>query len=56
VGIQIADLIAYEARRALSAIILDDETRGIRDQWMQLMHAKMPVGSDGSMRPFGMKR
>ena len=44
VGIQIADLIAYEMRRALTAAIHNDETRGIRDQMMQLMNAQMPGG------------
>ena len=44
VGIQVADLIAYEMRRALTAIILDDEEKGIRDRWMQLMRSKMPGG------------
>ncbi len=31
VGIQMADLIAYEMRKALTAVILNDETRGIWD-------------------------
>ena len=44
VGLQIADLIAYEMRKALTAVILDDEVRGIRDQWMELMNARMPSG------------
>lgn len=44
VGLQIADLIAYEARKAITAVILDDRERGIRDQWMQLMDAQMPGG------------
>jgi hypothetical protein len=44
VGLQIADLIAYEMRKALTAVILNDEARGIRDQWMQLMDATMPGG------------
>jgi hypothetical protein len=44
VGIQIADLIAYEMRKALTAVVLNDEARGIRDQMMQLMNAKMPGG------------
>jgi len=44
VGIQIADLVAYELRKALTAVMLNDETRGIRDQMMQLMDAKMPGG------------
>jgi len=44
VGIQIADLIAYEMRKALTAVILNDEVRGIRDQMMRLMDAKMPGG------------
>jgi hypothetical protein len=44
VGIQMADIIAYEMRKALSAVILNDETHGIRDQWMQLMAATMPGG------------
>ena len=43
-GLQMADLIAYEMRKALSAVILDDETKGIRDQWMHLMAATMPGG------------
>lgn len=46
VGLQMADLVAYEARKALSAVILDDEARGIRDQWMKLMDAKMPGGQN----------
>jgi len=44
VGLQIADLIAYEMRKALTAVILNDKARGIRDQWMQLMDAMMPGG------------
>ncbi|MDA8400046.1 MAG: DUF3800 domain-containing protein [Actinomycetota bacterium] len=44
VGLQIADLIAYEMRKALTAVILNDETRGIREQGMQLMGATMPGG------------
>jgi hypothetical protein len=44
VGLQMADLIAYEARKAITAVILNDHERGIRDQWMQLMDAKMPGG------------
>lgn len=44
VGLQIADLIAYEMRKALTAVILNDETRGIRDQCMRLMDAKLPGG------------
>lgn len=44
VGIQIADLVAYEMRKALTAVILNDEVRGIRDQMMQLMGAKLPGG------------
>lgn len=44
VGIQMADLIAYEMRKALSVIILNDEAHGIRNQWKQLMDAKMPGG------------
>jgi hypothetical protein len=31
-------------RKALTAVILNDEARGIRDQMMQLMDAKMPGG------------
>jgi hypothetical protein len=46
VGLQMADLIAYEMRKALTAVILNDETRGIRDQWKQLMDATMPSGQD----------
>lgn len=44
VGLQMADLIAYEARKAVTAILLDDEKRGIRDEWMDLMRATMPSG------------
>ncbi len=44
VGLQMADLIAYEARKAITAVILNDRERGIRGQWMQLMGAKMPGG------------
>ena len=44
VGLQMADLIAYEARKALTAVILDDEERGIRDEWMELMRATGPGG------------
>jgi len=44
VGLQMADLVAYEMRKALTAVILNDEARGIRDQWMQLMNARMPGG------------
>ncbi len=44
VGLQMADLVAYEARRAITAVTLNDEERGIRDQWMELMRAKMPGG------------
>jgi Protein of unknown function (DUF3800) len=44
VGLQMADLIAYEMRKALTATILNDHTRGIRDQWMQLMNSRMPGG------------
>ena len=46
VGIQIADLVAYEMRKAVSAVILNDEARGIRDQWMKLKNAKMPGGQN----------
>jgi hypothetical protein len=42
VGLQMADLIGYEMRKALTAVILNDETRGIRDQWVRFMGAKMP--------------
>ncbi len=44
VGLQIADLVSYEMRKALTAVILNDEARGIRDQWMQLMNAALPGG------------
>lgn len=44
VGLQIADLIAYEMRKALTAVILNDEARGIRKQWIQLMDSTMPSG------------
>lgn len=44
VGLQIADLVVYEMRKALTAVILNDEAHGIRDQWMQLMDATMPGG------------
>ncbi len=44
-AIQAADLLAYEARRALSEIILPEEpTKDIRDPWWQLMHAKSSRG------------
>jgi hypothetical protein len=35
VGLQMADLIAYEMRKALTAIVLNDQAHGIRDQWMR---------------------
>lgn len=44
VGLQMADLIAYEARKAVTAVLLDDEERGIRDEWMELMRAALPGG------------
>ena len=44
VGLQMADLIAYEARKAVTAVLLDDEERGIRDEWMKLMRAALPGG------------
>ena len=44
IGIQMADLVAYEMRKSLSAIILDDQIRGIRNQWKQLMEARLPNG------------
>jgi hypothetical protein len=46
VGLQIADLIAYEARKAITPVILNDQERGIRDQWVQLMDSQMPGGQD----------
>ena len=44
VGLQMADLTAYEMHKALTAVILNDEARGIRNQWIQLMDATMPGG------------
>lgn len=44
IGIQMADLVAYEMRKSLSATILDDQIRGIRNQWKQLMGARLPNG------------
>ena len=44
VGLQMADLIAYEARKAVTAVLLDDEERGIREELMALMRAALPSG------------
>lgn len=44
VGLQMADLIVYEARKAVTAVLLDDEERGFRDEWMKLMRAALPSG------------
>lgn len=52
VGLQMADLIAYEARKALTAVILDDEERGIRDEWMELMRAGVPRHMAGVIRGY----
>lgn len=56
VGLQMADLFTYEARKAVTAVLLDDEERGIRDEWMELMRAAMPSGQPGITQRCGTKR
>lgn len=44
VGLQMADLIAYEARKAVTSVLLNDKERGIREEWLELMRATLPSG------------
>lgn len=44
VGLQMADLVAYEMRKALTTITLNDETAEFGTKWKQLMDSEMPSG------------
>jgi hypothetical protein len=44
-GLQAADLVAYEARRCLTEVILGTPPKPVREQWVQLMEAKLPSGA-----------
>jgi hypothetical protein len=44
-ALQAADLLAYEARRSMTEVVLPtDPSKEVRDQWWQLMHATLPSG------------
>ena len=41
-GLQMADMLAYEARRAVTALFAEDQLP--RDEWTQIQNAKLPNG------------
>ena len=46
-ALQAADLLAYEARRCITEVVLGDKhDKGLRGQWLQLMNAKLPNGTN----------
>ena len=46
-ALQAADLLAYEARRFITEVVLRDEhDKGLREQWLQLMNTKLPDGTN----------
>ncbi len=46
-ALQAADLLAYEARRFITEVVLRVRLdKGVREQWWQLMNAKLPGGAN----------
>ena len=43
-GLHAADLLAYEARRCLTEVLTRRPPKLVRDQWRQLMNARLPGG------------